>query len=249
MYCSGVHKTKSAGYRNLNEELALPLKQVLANMWERAFSNRIPDALALFPVASRDFIDSFHQSVKGRILPKDHGILQRSLQQNVNYDDIFEEFKNSMYTAQQEANRAFTPTIRAHMEEAYEACRARKGKKTQTSPIIDVAKQLIGKNVLLAMEGIMKEHVSETQGRMFHEATRDVHIQLNDICENLEFELRQQIVQSISDITFDFESGIIGSNLVQASKAARTDVYGILSTTDALFNTREDDPTGSASLP
>lgn len=91
------------------------------------------------------------------------------------------------------------------------------------------------------MQGHMLHHIRTNRNSMFRTATDKVRAKLDTICNDLHSELDNRIKQSIEEITFDFESGIIGTNRAQASKAARLEVYEILTKTDALFASSEDD--------
>lgn len=82
-------------------------------------------------------------------------------------------------------------------------------------------------------------HVQMNRRTMFQTATDEVRVQLEAICDELASELDAQVTQSIKDITFDFEDGIIGSNLEQASKTARNEMGKILSKVDGLFETQD----------
>lgn len=85
----------------------------------------------------------------------------------------------------------------------------------------------------------MVSHVQMNRRIMFRAATDEVRVKLETICDELASELDAQVTQSIKDITFDFEDGIIGSNLEQASKTARTEMGNILSKVDGLFETQD----------
>lgn len=91
------------------------------------------------------------------------------------------------------------------------------------------------------MQGHMLRHIRINQDSMFRTATDKVRTKLDAICNDLHSELDNRIKQSIEEITFDFESGIIGTNRAQASKAARLEVYEILTKIDALFASSEND--------
>ncbi|KAI4596485.1 hypothetical protein KJ359_005239 [Pestalotiopsis sp. 9143b] len=219
---NGAHHTRAYGYRDLNEELVTPLKQVLANTWERAFSNRIPHAIANFPSVSHNILETFHQKVKDRIPAEDHDLLYRSLNQIINYEDIFERFQGNLNTLQHEANRGFTPAVARSMAETYQASRAESGK-----------------GMFKRIQNNMVLHVQMNRRTMFQTATDEVRVKLEAICDELASELDAQVTQSIKDITFDFEDGIIGSNLEQTSKTARSEMGRILSKVDGLFETQD----------
>ncbi|KAK6219041.1 hypothetical protein LQW54_002543 [Pestalotiopsis sp. IQ-011] len=219
----GVHFTRSAGQVNLNEDLALPLKMLLANSWESVFTRRIPTAIAEFPVTAEGILQQFHNSVKGRVPNKDHDILHASLIENVRYDDVFTKFMSRMTVVQRDANRGFTPAVTDNMRKAYRDCAAESGP-----------------GMYSRMRDITLHRIKKKRNAMFREAANSVRTKLDTISEELESELFGRITQSIKAITLDFESGIIGSNLAQASRAARVEVRGILSTTDALFEAPAD---------
>ncbi|KAI0168301.1 hypothetical protein BJ166DRAFT_611252 [Pestalotiopsis sp. NC0098] len=220
----GVHFTRSAGQVNLNEDLALPLKMLLANSWESVFTRRIPTAIAEFPVTAESILKRFHNSVKGRVPNKDHDILHASLTENVRYEDVFTKFMSRVTVVQRDANRGFAPAVTDNMKKAYRDC------ATQSGP-----------GMYSRMRDITLSRIKKKRNAMFREAANGVRTKLDTISEELESELFGRITQSIKAITLDFESGIIGSNLAQASRAARVEVRGILSTTDALFEAPADD--------
>jgi hypothetical protein len=83
--------------------------------------------------------------------------------------------------------------------------------------------------------------IRDNRHSMFAEATSGARTKLDAICDELESELSTRISQSINGILNDFESGVIGSNLADASRAARVEVHELLSKTDALFGTPVED--------
>ncbi|KAF3022460.1 hypothetical protein E8E14_009658 [Neopestalotiopsis sp. 37M] len=221
---NGVHYTRSAGRVNLNEELAEPIKKLLANSWEAVFSTRIPNALAKFPAMSQCSRDHFQNIVKSRIPKKDRGVLIASLMEHVRWEDIFKTFQSRIATLQREANREFTPAVTSNMTWAYERCAKERGTGTYAR-----------------MKDNTLRCIRDNRHSMFAEATSGARSKLDAICDELESELSTRISQSINGILNDFESGVIGSNLADASRAARVEVHELLSKTDALFGTPIED--------
>ncbi|ETS80015.1 hypothetical protein PFICI_07544 [Pestalotiopsis fici W106-1] len=220
----GVHTTRSVGHVDLNEDLAAPIKKLLANSWEVVFSARIPDAIAKFPAMSQSVREKFHSNVKGRIPKKDHKVLQASLMEHVRYEDIFKTFQSKVTRLQREANREFTPAVTRNMTRIYERCTRERGA-----------------GMYSRMKDTTLRSVKKSRSSMFSEATSGARGKLDAICDELESELSARITQSISGILYDFESGVIGSNLADASRAARVEVRKVLSTTDALFGVPVED--------
>ncbi|KAK9416147.1 putative Dynamin N-terminal domain-containing protein [Seiridium unicorne] len=221
----------TAGHRNFNEELISPLKQALVHSWERVFARRIPQALDKFPAISKEFLEKFHENVKGRIQEKTSftsvNMLMLSLRGHISdITRVVKSFREQMTALHREASREFTPAIIKAMTEAYRSCVAETGQGS------------FGR-----MKIAMVEYVTTNRYSMFREATECVRSKLDSICSELEHELLAKINRVITAMDSEYKHVIIGKDLAQVSKAARDEISETLSQVEALFeihNIREE---------
>ncbi|KAK9781876.1 putative Dynamin N-terminal domain-containing protein [Seiridium cardinale] len=220
-----------AGHRNFNEELISPLKQALVHSWERVFARRIPQALDKFPAASKEFLEKFHENVKGRIQEKTSftsvNMLMLSLRGHISdIARVVQSFRQQMTALHREASREFTPTIAKAMAEAYRSSLAETGHGS-----------------FRRMKVAMVEYVTTNRYSMFREATKCVRSKLDSICSELEYELLAKINGVITAMDSEYKHVIIGKDLAQVLKVARDEISETLSQVEALFevhNIREE---------
>lgn len=125
--------TGSAGPRDFNDELFLPISKHVAAGWERAFVRRLPLVIDAFLRAVRQHLTDFHSkaSANAKASGAHHGglnILSQQLQAHLqSVNEIGVAGLKMAQEIQREANRGFIPVIQQEMMPAYEDCVQERG--------------------------------------------------------------------------------------------------------------------------
>jgi hypothetical protein len=204
--------TGAAGPRDFDAELVDPISKKFATSWERTFQNCLPNAFEVYTMNSSAMLKTFHEKVEERA--RGNGVSLASIgalkPQIYNYEQLFADLKEvlvqSMTELQRDANRGFTPTVKAAMLAVQDACDQEVG---MLSPLFSPPKMSIpfvqafdskpssGKGQFLRMKSLMANFVDQARHTMFSNATQTVRDHLGKMCKEL-----QQLMENKADDIF-----------------------------------------------
>lgn len=120
---------------NMNEELLMPIKRNITEIWGKFFQLEVPVIMDLFSVAATQRLTSFHEDIVKKLGDHDYEQLQASeqleRQLKLHRDKIMQsaaQNRADIEQAQKDASRAFMPAIVNSMTPGYQECAAIKGR-------------------------------------------------------------------------------------------------------------------------
>lgn len=122
------------GKKDFNAELFEPINRRLAAKWEKVFQRQIPRTLQSFTAKCKRALDTFYRDVATNVRGTAVSSTEPQVldQQKRAYQMMIGEVPNHVGAriaeSQRDANRGFTPVIRASMQPAYDNCVSERGK-------------------------------------------------------------------------------------------------------------------------
>ncbi|KAH8752581.1 hypothetical protein F5883DRAFT_651485 [Diaporthe sp. PMI_573] len=129
-----------------------------------------------------------------------------------------QSMKADIQSEQRQANKAFTPEIKAEMIQVYKLCKQEKGG-----------------GCFARIKDIMQRNVVKHKNAMYRRASKRVLNELNKIFESNSKEMADSAHTIVEGLQKDFEMILINSEMIEASEVARDHIRGILQGVDARF--------------
>ncbi|KAF0323181.1 tat pathway signal sequence [Colletotrichum asianum] len=199
----------AAGSRDFNEDLLRPMKNATANLWDRAFNNRIPEILDSLARSSTLMIHAFHGNMRGRrfmtentemaheILSKHIGALNETLVLANQHHKLLARDK------QRNANRGFYPAVEGALRDTYLECA-----------------QVRGIGAFNEMKELMEEEVKAQRASVFHDAANEADDAVNNLLSELEVAVRHDLHLNINTMRQDY-TGLVGAVATEADNRDR----------------------------
>jgi hypothetical protein len=234
-------KTKAEKSFNFNEAILEPYLQKIANSWEQAFSRSIPSSLDKFATTFTDTLKEFHGTMAAR--PEIQKCRMSSMRifgqqlevHSKSIEATIQSMKADIQSEQRQANKAFTPEIKAEMIQVYKLCKQEKGKENFFDDLDGSTLTRLGGGCFARIKDIMQRNVVKHKNAMYRRASKRVLNELNKIFESNSKEMADSAHTIVEGLQKDFEMILINSEMIEASEVARDHIRGILQGVDARF--------------
>ncbi|KAK8042120.1 hypothetical protein PG993_006643 [Apiospora rasikravindrae] len=252
IYPSGTYKAilrREGKYRrngrdiNFNEELATPLKEIMADAWELTFQQQIPEVLDKFSDDIRWSIMTFHDTLNGRFegtaVATRVNLLEDQLRnfhiQGI--QDQLEVYRSEIGNKQREATRMFTSMVLEEMRTAYDKCKKQKGR-----------------GAIDKMRKVVETQVVRQGKKMLNAVAAKVEEDLTEITNNHTEGMLNMVKRTLSSMDSDYRARITQRDDPVVSSEDRYKILRIISEIDDDFRqefiseSESDTPEGTAAM-
>ncbi|KAK7923086.1 hypothetical protein PG985_007157 [Apiospora marii] len=213
---------------NFNEDLAMPLKQFIANDWELTFEQQLPEVLKKFCGDIENRMLTFHDALRLRLQGTAVATRVELLESQLRDFHIHgiknhqETFRADIVRKQREASRMLTLNVKDEMEATYEKCIKHKGLGA------------IGK-----MRKVIQAQANTKNGKaMLMAVTEQVEDSLNVMTEEYTKEMVKLVEETIESMKSDYRSCITKRDEPVAPLKIRREILRIIDEIDEEFRDR-----------